>query len=311
MFGNWASIAIPTRPGEVLGAGPPGVTKYTGPLTFPGYRATRPANASFDVPDDDPANSFYAYFAKIRRATDVTKTHLDVLNVSVEHDVDIADMLGAGGGGARAGVEAAAAAAGGEGKWEGEGKEGPAKWIPTDDDAVFSERKRELLIENRTAYEALSRTRRDIKLGHMYRFFQSVELVGGYYGTSEDAREAEEKKAKEEEEKAEEEAKKQAAAEIEMSSSSFGGDGGGRVDVVMMDDDDPCGSPCKRKADEQAQPAAVEKKGRPDDDNEDKPADKEDKDKPTDTKFSMPEKFREDLVKGFVEPLCWGYGVRI
>jgi hypothetical protein len=29
------------------------------------------------------------------------------------------------------------------------------------------------------------------------------------------------------------------------------------------------------------------------------------------TKFDMPERFREELIKNFIEPICWGYGVRV
>lgn len=80
---------------------------------------------------------------------------------------------------------------------------------------TFAERKRELLISNSDALQALARTRRDIKLGHFFRFYQTVELVRSYYN--------------------------------------------------------PNGN----------------------------------------TYAGMPERFREDLVKNLIEPLCWGYNARI
>jgi len=264
MFGNWASLAIPSP--HDSNAGNSSIKRYTGRLTFPSYKSLTPSNPTFPVPPGE--RDFYSYFAKIRRATDVTKEHLECLNVEVENDVPVADMVPDSG-----------------------GEEG----------GFFSERRAELLIENDAASEALARTRRDIKLGHFYRFFQSVEMVRVYYGAPED-----------------DDAKKGEEIAEKMT-----------VDLPIGTGSDAAsnGAAAKRKAEEQMPvpdtgALPVEKKGKSTDGMEEaakreealKDETSKEKEKEKDEeemKFEMPERFREELIKNFVEPICWGYGVRV
>lgn len=246
MFSNWASI-VP-RPGD---AGPPPIkppAPFNGPKVFPTYTSTLdPSKLSFTPPDGE--KSFYSYIQKIKKATDATANHLDTLGVSVEYDVPIEKMLPEG------------------------------NWLPEEDDKTFSERKKELLIANEDAFEVLARRNREIKLGHMYRFFQSMEMIKTYYPT-------------------ERESSQTPSSPSDGDEKSESGNG-------------------KRKAEEDVE-GGVEKKGRatevaqqPDNGVSGEDNDKKDDKKEKPEKFTMPERFREELVKNFIEPICWGYGVRV
>lgn len=154
-------------------------------------------------------------------------------------------------------------------------------WLPEEDDKVFSERKRELLIANEDAFEVLARRNREIKLGHMYRFFQNMELVKSYYLNVPESPQL--SPSPSEEEKSElGSGKRKAEEEVEG-----GVEKKGRATEVMQE---PSTSVSGKEG----------KEGGKRDDLKEKPE-----------KFSMPEKFREELVKNFIEPICWGYGVRV
>ncbi|KAI5783474.1 hypothetical protein FPQ18DRAFT_419152, partial [Pyronema domesticum] len=244
MFGNWSSLPISHGPDgqPVLSQ----IYKYKGPLSFPGYGAsTSKSDPTFPCPANE--RSFYSYFAKVKRATDVTREHLDLLNVSVEYNVPVQDLVGG------------------------------TEWLPKDDDEIWAEREKELLIENNVATEVMARIRRDVKLGHMYKFFQSLEMVLPYYGTPEECA-AEEEKLK-----------------------AQGTDGADKMDIDGGDPNDNG----KRPAVGEASGDHAAKKDKTDAEEETEDTQKKEE------KFSMPERFRDDLVKNFVEPICWGHGVRL
>ncbi|CUS15070.1 unnamed protein product [Tuber aestivum] len=247
MFCNWATVAsTPIRgldgslhSGQTIK--PP--VPFSGPKTFPRYSSPQTSNSSFTAPPQE--RSFYSFFGRIKKATEVTPEHLNALGVLVEYDVPVERLL------------------------PGDG----AGFIPADDDKIFSERRRELLIPNDDAVEALARKRKDIKLGHMYRFYQGVDLVRAYYPT-------------------------------EPPSDP----------LTPMSSGDEAGKGGKRKAEEVVE-GGVEKRGKPEERSataanppSEPPKTGEDED---DGRFAMPEKFREEIVKNFIEPICWGYGVRI
>lgn len=248
MFCNWATVASTPVRGQdgSLFSGPsikPPVP-FTGPKIFPRYSSSQTSNSSFTVPSQE--RSFYTFFGKIKKATEVTAEHLNALGVSVEYDVPVEKLL------------------------PGDG----ASFVPADDDRIFSERKRELLIQNDDALEALARRRKDIKLGHMYRFYQGVDLVKTYYPT-------------------------------EPPSDP----------LTPMSSGDEAGKSGKRKAEEVVE-GGMEKRGKPEESSittAATPSESPNMDEEEDGggKFGMPEKFREELVKNFIEPICWGYGVRI
>lgn len=233
------------RPGEPATIVKP-PAPFTGPKVFPRYTSTPdPSVPSFTPPADE--KSFYSYIQKIKKATDVTTNHLDCLGVSVEYDIPIENILPEG------------------------------SWIPEDDEKTFSERKRELLVANDDAFDVLSRRNKDIKLGHMYRFFQSMELIKAYYLTEPKILQA-------------------PSSPSDGEEKSEQGSG-------------------KRKAEEEVE-GGIEKKGRAGEassavSDEEKEGAQKDGKKKRHEKFSMPEKFREDLVRNFIEPICWGYGVRV
>lgn len=238
MFTNWASIVAQPRPGE---AAPPPIkppTPFNGPKAFPRYTSIPdPSKPSFTPPADE--KSFYSFIQKIKKATDADTNHLDTLGVSVEYGVPVENMLPEG------------------------------NWLPGEGDKTFTERERELLIANADAFEVLARRNREIKLGHMYRFFQTMELVSPYY----------------------------AIRPKFQSSSGPDGEGSGP------------GSG-KRKAEEEVESGV----GRAAEMTQQLGSglggeDKEKREKLE--KFGMPERFREELVKNFIEPICWGYGVRV
>ncbi|KAF8241631.1 hypothetical protein K440DRAFT_622806 [Wilcoxina mikolae CBS 423.85] len=253
MFGNWSSLPATSGPDGV-----PQIYKYKGPLIFPGYNpASPPSDPSFTIPPGE--RSFYSYFAKVRRATDVTRHHLDVLNVSVSHNVPVTDLVG-----------------------------GSAEWLPNDDDdKIWNERQTELLIENHVANEVMARVRRDVKLGHMYKFFQSLEMVLPYYGTPEECAAAEMEKEKERQQQ-------QRKQEEE----------GGNDKMDIDSADSPSNDNGKR-------PASGEASGSHHTAKKDRASPESELQEKKEDKFSMPERFRDDLVKNFIEPICWGHGVRV
>jgi len=243
MFCNWATVAsTPIRgldgsPFSGPAIKPP--VPFTGPKIFPRYSPPQTSKSSFTAPPQE--RSFYTFFGKIKKATEVTPEHLNALGVSVEYDVPVEKLL------------------------PGDG----ANFIPADDDKIFSERRRELLIPNDDALEAFARRRKDIKLGHMYRFYQGVDMVKAYYP-------------------------------LEPPSDP----------LTPMSSGDEAGKGGKRKAEEVVE-GGIEKRGKPEESSTTATPSESSNMEDGDRKFSMPEKFREELVKNFIEPICWGYGVRI
>jgi hypothetical protein len=190
MFGNWAL-------GPRNQAGLSNIKRHTGPLSFPPYHV--PAGVTpFSYPAAE--RSFTHFFAKIKRATDLTPEHLASLGVVLHDDVP----------------------------WEQLFPTTPDDGYGEKQQAEEAERERELALDNETAFQVLARERRDVKLGHMYRFFQALELVEPYYDVS-----------------------------------------------------DPGSTPAEGE-----------------------------KEKDNDDDFSLPERFREDLVQNFIDPLCWQWGLR-
>lgn len=252
MFNNWAGLigqgianssTLAEHPSK-----PP--VAFTGPKIFPRYTPPARDAPTFTPPPEE--SSFYSYFGKIKKATDVTPTHLNVLGASVEYDVPLERILPEG------------------------------TWMPLDDDKVFSERRSELLIANDDASDVLSRRRKDIKLGHMYKFFQSVDFIKPYY-------------------------------RVESVSSP---------PAPMSPPTDESGK-AKRKAEEELLDSGVEKRGKPEHQQQQQssasggdtimttPGEKSTGEAGDGRKFEVPDRFREDLVRNFIEPICWGYGVRI
>lgn len=258
-LGNWNSI-------NISGSSSSHIKRHAGPLTFPTYKRSPPkSDPTFTPPSSE--RSFYNYFSKLRHATDVTTQHLDLLNVSVENDVPITVMLGRC-------TSNSCGGSGDESAVEEEGK----KWLPPPNDATWVERQRELSIENEVAVEVLCRTRRDISVGYMFRFFQAVEMVRVYY---------------------------------KLPTPIVGPLPEDRTNVAILPS--PSSSETlpiinrKRPAGDEA--LGIEKKGRgspPSDTDDECVSDDDDE-----STFSMPERFREELIASFVEPICWGYGVKV
>lgn len=240
MFTNWATIATQHRPGEP--ASPPNKVPapFNGPKVFPSYTSIPdPSKPSFTPPADE--KSFYSFIQKIKKATDATTNHLDALGVSVEYGVPVENMLPEG------------------------------NWFPGEGDKTFTERERELSIDNGDAVEVLARRNKEIKLGHMYRFFQTMELITPYYST-----------------------------EPESSLESLGDGESGPGSVERKTGENAEGGGEKRGGAAEMTQHLGSGLGRNDGGANEKPE-----------KFGMPEKFREELVKNFIEPICWGYGVRV
>lgn len=229
-------MAAQSRPGEPASPSTRVPAPFNGPKVFPSYTSVPdPSKPSFTPPADE--KSFYSFIQKIKKATDATTNHLDTLGVSVEYGVLVENMLPEG------------------------------NWFPEEGDKTFNERARELSIDNSDAVEVLARRNKEIKLGHMYRFFQTMELVIPYYSTG------------------------------PKSSPESLGDGESGPGSV------------ERKAGENAE-GGVEKRGGAAEMTQHPGGglggnDGGAKEKPD--KFGMPEKFREELVKNFIEPICWAF----
>lgn len=171
-------------------------------LSFPQCLTKSPHDPTF-------SKNVHQLFKQIRKLPDITPEHLECLNVSVEYDVPLGNFLPAypphpHTTPSQPESTATTAASSSPAYFPDENGEGRR-------DKIFSERKKELELSNDLAFQALQRIRRDVKLGHFFRFYHSLELVVAYYN-------------------------------------------------------------------------------------------------PKDCAFTgMPEKFREELVKNFIEPICWGY----
>ncbi|KAF8471268.1 hypothetical protein BDZ91DRAFT_718215 [Kalaharituber pfeilii] len=187
MFGGW-NIPFPARP--QLSDNTP---REPLELTFPSCSVNSPHDPKF-------SKGVYQLFKQIRKLPDITPEHLECLNVSLDYDVPLEKIIP---------------------NYTLKSSSTPSsRYIPDENgetqwDRTFADRKKELLIQNEHAFETLMRLRKDIKLGHFYKFYQSLELVNTYYNPKEGAH------------------------------------------------------------------------------------------------SGMPERFREDLVKNFVEPICWGYNARL
>ena len=202
MFVSWNPLPL----GAPMGAGEAASNEPL-MLSFPQCLTESPHDPSF-------SKNVHQLFKQIRKLPDITPEHLECLNVSVEYDVPLDNFLPA---------------------YPPKPHTNPSlpettsstvvplvpappapAYLPDENgegrrDKTFSERKKELELSNDLAFQGMQRIRRDIKLGHFYRFYHSLELVVGYYN-------------------------------------------------------------------------------------------------PKDCAFTgMPERFREELVKNFIEPICWGY----
>lgn len=189
MFGGW-NIPLPSR-----GSGIDTTPRESLVLSFPSCSTSSPHDPTF-------SKGVHQLFKSIRKLPDITPEHLESLNVSLEYDVPLEGFIPT---------------------YPPQSSTSecstPVSYIPNENgegtkNQTFAERKKELLITNEHAFETLQRIRRD-KLGHFYKFYQSLELVSTYYNQKDGA---------------------------------FAG---------------------------------------------------------------MPERFREDLVKNFIEPICWGYNSRL
>ncbi|RPA72133.1 hypothetical protein BJ508DRAFT_217360 [Ascobolus immersus RN42] len=122
---------------------------------------------------------FYRSFSKVRRLIDITPDHLIALNLHHTHSHALSDLLP-----------------------EAYHIPPPSPALPAADSpeylalsetqralldrrrslqTIFAERAAELSIRNSDAFDTLARIRRDLKLGNMFRFFQTVELVTAYF----------------------------------------------------------------------------------------------------------------------------------
>jgi len=179
MFGNISFTASPytfkTDKSSLPSGSAGAATREPLILTFPacdlrptpGSGQSTPRPQPLPVPDPAFGTSgnpeeFLKKLRRIKRLIDVQPEHLRALNVAITPDLDI-DQL----------VPSAAIV--------------PSEETPEHDPRTskiakfFAERLTELTIENEAAFDTLARLRRDLKLGHFYRFFQSVELVNSYY----------------------------------------------------------------------------------------------------------------------------------
>lgn len=241
MFTNWATVVAQPRPGEPTVPSVRSLVPFTGPKVFPSYTSIPdPSKPSFTPPDDE--KSFYSFIQKIKKATDATTNHLDALGISVEYNVPVENMLPEG------------------------------NWLPDEADKAFVERERELLIPNYDAIDVLARRNKEIKLGHMYRFFQTLELVSPYYPTGQESCSL---KTPSGEESGSESVKRKAEGKVEGGVEKRGR----AAEMVQLPGGGLGGNDAEKKEKFE--------------------------------KFGMPEKFREELVKNFIEPICWGYGVRV
>lgn len=295
MFSGWGGAGFSGTIASAPEQSPSHIKPYDGPLIFPTYSLSRAtSDPKFTPPADE--RSFYSFFAKLRRITDVSSKHLEVLNLRVEYNFPVAEML---------------AHVPKDGGWFPDAATNP----------VWAERARELSIDNLTATNVLLRVRRDLKLGHMYKFFQSVEMMRVYYKLSKPGREVDQGT----------EIKNEKNSETETETETEGEEDAEGTKESMISQPHPLQVTTlpvinrKRAASEEA--LGAEKKGRPsppvvsvggaattsatDPDlaaGVEEPVD----DGSTVSKhFAMPESFREDIVRNFVEALCYGYGVKI
>lgn len=161
MFGNFSFAASPYTFKQDKTSLPSSSASKREPLTltFPGIDL-----ADRDAPPDpyfktsgDP-REFKKKICKLKRLIDIKPEHLESMNLKLSTNLSIDELIPADNLIPNPSIERS---------------EKLFKFI--------KEREAELLISNDDASASLARIRRDIKLGHMFRFFQSAELVLTYY----------------------------------------------------------------------------------------------------------------------------------
>ncbi|KAK6520956.1 hypothetical protein TWF506_001192 [Arthrobotrys conoides] len=149
MFANW-NLLIPADKDKSAPRNPAikkaRLTSITYPRCIP--LCTVPAQ---DTPSTVPSlESITQLFSTLRKPSDVLPSHLQLLNVSYTYDLPLSSLI-------------------------------PTKYHPdendSDENSVFNQRKKEIVVENQDAYDFIARRRRDIKIGNFYKFFQAMEMV--------------------------------------------------------------------------------------------------------------------------------------
>ncbi|KAF3936700.1 hypothetical protein ABW19_dt0200608 [Dactylella cylindrospora] len=143
MFAHWG-LVVPPDQDKVLARSPAIKKARLTTLTYPRCLAL-----TCSKPDPSPPNldELAQIFSTIRKPSDITPAHLQLLNVSYSYDLPLSSLI-------------------------------PAKYHPdeADENSVFNQRKKELSVDNNDAFDFIARRRRDIKIGNFYKFYQSVEM---------------------------------------------------------------------------------------------------------------------------------------
>ncbi|TGZ76518.1 hypothetical protein EX30DRAFT_245521 [Ascodesmis nigricans] len=314
MFGSWGLVnpSNQTDRSTIRNS----VKRHRGPLPFPPLYSPPPPPPSSSLDDPEPIDpfttglppdhTFYRFFQQIRRITDVTPAHFAALNITIQQNLPLssiidsrfipednpellAELTAAAASNARPVRNADGTLAV---KVETKEEKDTKEWI---------ERCRECLIDNDTAFQAAARIRRDIKLGNLYRFYQALEMVDPYYDLTPLS---EEELAKSEGEgdaaaagkKVLEQngnGKRPASPELMEVDEKPAGDADGDVEMTEPGKEGESASTSTATTPASAATGAPPPKDR------------------SKEKWNMPERFREDMIKNFIDPLCWNYQIRV
>lgn len=282
MFGNWGLTPTGGDRKQIHAS----VKRHVGPVPFPplysppavaattSTSAVTASVAPFGNGISEDAKSFYSHFQKVRRITDLDATHFSALNISVSQNLPISSLVPSD----AIPIDTAEDPANPP-EPPRLSRDDPQPSAEEKAQQEWNERVRECLLDNDTAFQVVGRTRRDVKLGNMYRFYQCLELVEPYYDLTPQGEEA-------------------------GTETNENGKRPASPDVVMTD------APTEKKEAEDVEMKDAALSGTEEKKEEAPKTGPIVRDR-SDEKWSMPERFREDLLKSFVEPLSWNSNVRV
>ncbi|KAF3907656.1 hypothetical protein AA313_de0206077 [Arthrobotrys entomopaga] len=154
MFANW-NLIIPIdkdkAPSSSSSSRSPAIKKARiSSITYPRCLALTSSTVPTTPPSPPDFDTLTQIFSTIKKHTDITAAHLNVLNVSYTYDLPLSSIIPT--------------------KYHADENE-------ADEKSLFNQRKTEVSVDNQDAYDYISRKKRNIKIGSFYKFYQTAEMV--------------------------------------------------------------------------------------------------------------------------------------
>ncbi|KAF3922019.1 hypothetical protein ABW20_dc0105981 [Dactylellina cionopaga] len=147
MFANW-NLLLPPDKDQAPPRAPVVKKARLTSVTYPRCLSLSSTVAPTSPPSPPELEALSRLFGTVRKSSDITVEHLQLLNVSYSYDLPLSSLI-------------------------------PAKYLPDEKDekSPFNQMKKEVCLENQDAYDVIARRRRDLKIGNFYKFFQTAEMV--------------------------------------------------------------------------------------------------------------------------------------